>query len=70
LIKNENISVNYNQNVSFDIVEQSVLAVNVYYKSDTIRKITEKAAIGIEEFVSNIGGNYLKKQKLTLSKAY
>lgn len=59
LVYNENISANYDSVKSksvFDVVQSSVLSVNVFYKSDLFTNIKEKPAMALEEFISNFGG--------------
>lgn len=68
LTKNENISVNYEdppynidleeKEIAYEKVKQSVLAVNVFYKSDFYTRIKEKPSIEPEVFISNIGGAF------------
>ena len=56
LVKNENISVNYEKNVTFETVKRSVLSLNVYYKADYFTEIKDKISIDIDTFISNLGG--------------
>lgn len=58
LIKNENISVNYGTEspVSFELVKETVLALNVYYRGDYYKEIREKAAIDESSIFSTSGG--------------
>lgn len=56
LVKNENISVNYPVNPSFDLVQRSVLSLNIYYKTNYYTQIRDKVSIDIDTFISNLGG--------------
>ncbi len=51
--------MNYGSDVSFNIVQNSVLALNVYYKTDYYTTVKEKPDIDFDTFVSNIGGNHI-----------
>ena len=57
LVKNENISSNYNgTEADFSTVQRSVLSLNIYYKSNYYTEIRTKISIDIETFISNLGG--------------
>jgi hypothetical protein len=57
LVKNENISSNYNgTEADFSTVQRSVLSLNIYYKSNYYTEIRDKISIDIETFISNLGG--------------
>lgn len=58
LIRNENISVNYDTQspVSIELVKETVLSLNVYYRDNHYKEIREKAAIDESSIFSNSGG--------------
>jgi hypothetical protein len=57
LIKNQNISKFYSSDNSFETVENSILSLNIYYKTDLYTKIRDKESIVFESYISNVGGN-------------
>lgn len=50
----------FNKNIDVNIYEQiesgNIVSVNVYFKSNSIKKITEKPAILPQDLLANVGG--------------